>query len=64
LHATFLALTNEQLAWPQKEDEFARLRDEANRLLIQGSRRVVELLGKSAAMYKNSVTSTGRMRIA
>lgn len=33
LNATFLALTYEQLAWPQKEEEFASLRDEANRLL-------------------------------
>jgi hypothetical protein len=35
LDATFLALTNEQLAWPQKESEFGRLRTEANRLLAK-----------------------------
>lgn len=33
LDATFLALTSEQLAWPQKEEQFAELRTEANRLL-------------------------------
>lgn len=33
LNATFLALTYEQLAWPQEGEEFTRLRDDADRLL-------------------------------